>query len=97
MKKLLGSLLTTISETIGITNAGTEEFSAGPYLPTCFRVYGEYLRSGKKVGQKQVGTFDKEGKGTDAAVARRMVIRYISKAKKIAANVGQGEFPGKYD
>ena len=68
-----------------------------PYLPTCFRVYGEYLRSGKKVGQKQVGTFDKEGKGTDAAVARRMVIRYISKAKKIAANVGQGEFPGKYD
>ena len=67
-----------------------------PLLPMCFRVYGDYLRAEKKIGQKAVGTFNREGEGLDAANSRRMVTRYIQKAKKIAANIGQGEFPGNY-
>jgi hypothetical protein len=40
--------------------------------------------------------FNKLGEGTDAENSRRMVVRYIRKARKLAGNVGRGEFPGSY-
>jgi hypothetical protein len=40
---------------------------------------------------------DKIHKRADPENARRQVTRYIAKARKMAGNVGRGEFPGKYD
>jgi hypothetical protein len=72
-----------------------------PYLPNCFHVYAEFLeqknnRRQKPLKQRQTGTFNKDGVGTHAEDARRMVVRYIRKARKIAQNVATGNFPGKY-
>jgi hypothetical protein len=72
-----------------------------PYLPNCFHVYAEFLeqknnRRQKPVKQRLIGNFGKDGSGTHAEDARRMVVRYIRKAQKIAENVGKGNFPGKY-
>ena len=72
-----------------------------PYFQQSFATYGEYIlaaRAGNKRlgGQIAHGDFNSRGEGTHAEDARRMVVRYIRKARNVAANVGKGEFPGKY-
>jgi hypothetical protein len=72
-----------------------------PYFQQAFKTYGEYIlvaRAGDKPlgGQIAYGDFNKLGEGTDAENSRRMVVRYIRKARKLAGNVGRGEFPGSY-
>jgi len=49
-----------------------------------------------KYTQKEIGTVTALDEGVNAEDARRMVVRYIRKARNVAANVGRGEFPGKY-
>jgi hypothetical protein len=69
-----------------------------PYFPNCFRAYTAYLRrDAKQFNQEEIGTFNKSGDGTDAANARRMIARNLRKARKIATNVSEGVFPGKYE
>lgn len=64
-----------------------------PYLPVCFKTFGTFVRQ-KKSGRRVVGGAAAfEGNAEDA---RRMISRYIRKARKIAENVGSGEFPGTY-
>jgi hypothetical protein len=72
-----------------------------PYFQQAFKTYGEYIlaaRAGEKElgGQIAHGDFNKHGEGTNAEDSRRMVVRYIRKARNLATNVGRGEFPGKY-
>ena len=72
-----------------------------PYFQQSFATYGEYIlaaRAGNKRlgGQIAHGDFNSRGEGTHAEDARRMVVRYIRKARNLAANVGRGEFPGTY-
>jgi hypothetical protein len=77
-----------------------------PYLAPCFTVYGEHLRElvapnpvgkiKKKPTQLDSGWINEDGDGLNVEEARRRVMRYITKARKIAENIGQGEFPGKY-
>jgi hypothetical protein len=65
-----------------------------PNLPNCFRVYGAFIRqkvAGKKSDESMINF--KEG---NAENARREVTRFIRKARRIAENVGRGEFPGNY-
>ena len=72
-----------------------------PYFQQAFQTYGEYIeavRAGevKASGQIAHGQFNRHGEGVHAQDARRMVVRYIRKARNLAANVGRGEFPGTY-
>ena len=64
-----------------------------PYLPFCFRTHGEYVRQKKAGNRIKGGAAAFEGNAQDA---RKMIARYIRKARKIAENVASGEFPGKY-
>jgi hypothetical protein len=64
-----------------------------PYLPFCFKTYGEYVRQKKTGNRVKGGAAAFDGNAEDA---RRMIARYIRKARKIAENVAAGEFPGKY-
>jgi hypothetical protein len=66
-----------------------------PYFQQAFKVYGQYVldaRSGKKMAQIDYGGTYAGG----AKSSREMVVRYIRKARNLAANVGRGEFPGDY-
>ena len=66
-----------------------------PNLPNCFRVYGAFLRQkvkGKRSAESMINF--REG---NAENARREVKRFIRKARRIAENVGKGEFPGNYN
>lgn len=58
------------------------------YLPFCFDTWVSYLRRDNKIKN----AWD----GEDPENARRQVQRYISRARKIAQNVGRGDFPGSY-
>jgi hypothetical protein len=64
-----------------------------PYFPGCFRTYAAYIRDRRAGIRRRTGQASYEG---NAENARRQVVRYIKKARTIAANVGRGEFPGKY-
>jgi len=62
-------------------------------LPNAFTAYADYLTARGKRERLPMH----EANGTDIANSRRQVARYIRKARRIAANVGRGSFPGDYE
>jgi len=72
------------------------------YLPDCFEIYATYLlraeavrqRTGKRSLQREERPTDDVG--GDPEGGRRQVVRWITKAKNLAKNVAEGEFPGSY-
>ena len=74
-----------------------------PYMTDAIELYVDWLRSDKTETQASfgLGDFDTETlsgdiEGSNAEMARRVCVRYIRKARRIAENVAKGEFPGKY-
>ena len=74
-----------------------------PYMTDAIELYVDWLRSDKTETQASfgLGDFDTETlsgdiEGSNAEMARRLCVRYIRKARRIAENVAKGEFPGKY-
>ena len=63
------------------------------HMPPGLEDYVSYLdhRDGGKTGQPSLGL------GPGNVDQRRQIVRFVTKAKKIAANVGRGQFPGKYE
>lgn len=66
----------------------------GAFSHNSFRIYCAYL-SERKAGVRVRGG-QRAFKDGEVDEARRQIVRYIRKARKIAENVGRGEFPGKY-
>jgi len=62
-------------------------------LPPAISEYVAFLQ--KRGTRKRVKTY--ELNETDFPNHRRQIARYIRKARRIAANVGRGEFPGNYE
>jgi hypothetical protein len=62
-------------------------------LPSCFTEYAKYIDArGTRIRIPQ-----REHQNLDVAANRRQIARYIQKARRIAANVGRGVFPGEYE
>jgi hypothetical protein len=64
------------------------------YLPMCFNIYVDFLDEKAADGGRRVA--GRSAAVRDAEDPRNQVVRYIRKARRIAENVGRGEFPGKY-
>jgi len=77
-----------------LTEGSVQGFEKRMNTARCMlRLYGYWLKH-EKAGRRVVGGAAAfEGNAEDA---RRMISRYIRKARKIAENVGSGEFPGTY-
>jgi hypothetical protein len=74
-----------------------------PYLFDSLELYVDWLRAEKRERQTAFGagdfnteTLSGEIEGTNAENARRVVVKQIRKARRIAENVAKGQFPGKY-
>ena len=66
------------------------------YLPFCFETWvNGWLRLGKTTKERH-RNYDADKSGGDPETARLQVQRYISRSRKLAANVARGEFPGRY-
>ena len=66
------------------------------YRPYCFEIWvNGWLRLGKTTKERQ-RNYDADKSGGDPDTARIQVQRYISRSRKLAANVARGEFPGRY-
>jgi len=69
------------------------------FIPECFTYYVENGLRGTPIRMPENAS-DKVQRmyvaAADPENARRQVQRYIQKARKIAENVGRGDFPGKY-
>lgn len=65
------------------------------YIPQSVIDYDAYLKL-RGNNRKRVKLDERPVNMGDQTFARRQVDRYITKALKIAANVGNGQFPGKY-
>ena len=69
------------------------------YLPFCFETWvNGWLRLGKnnKERQRNYEPTHADADANPVEVARLQVQRYISRSRKLAANVARGEFPGRY-
>ena len=72
------------------------------YLPECFSVYANHIISNDEIrqqtGKRQVSLYDRstDDSGIDPETGRNAVQRWIRKARRLAQNVADGEFPGAY-
>jgi hypothetical protein len=62
-------------------------------LPNCFTEYAKYIDA--RATRTRIP--QREYFNLDIAANRRQIARYIQKARRIAANVGRGVFPGEYE
>lgn len=62
-------------------------------IPAAVRDYVQFLEL--RGNRRRVALVDVND--SDAPNARRQIARYVRKARRIAANVARGEFPGEYD
>ena len=62
-------------------------------VPTALSEYVKFLE--RRGGRRRVSLMDENE--TDIPNHRRQIARYIRKARRIAANVAAGEFPGSYE